>query len=381
MPGPIRITQVLEATAGGTRRYLQEAVTALSSDEFELHIVCALNRDPSFQEDVEAYRRQGHRVSIVAMAPGVAPLHDAKAIWQLRRLLKQNPCDILHLHSSKAGGLGRLAARGLGCRVIYSPHCFSFLRRDSPWAPRVYELAERSLAGQADLLLAVSEAEGRLAVESGLFTADRVRMLSNALDIREFDEQMAKLPPLSSSVGTRTFGLIGDLRLQKAPMVFLEAARRLRDRNSQVAFVLPLHGPDLAKASQFVHRHEMESCVEFLPAETSLLALLQRTDVAVLPSLWEGLPYMMLDALASRRPLIASDLPVFRDLLSPIDSRLLFPAGDAGALAERMAVWAQLPATELESVGERGRRCVLENHDHAAWQQQLRAVYRSIIEV
>ncbi len=67
---PIRIMQVLEATRDGTRRYLKGVVAALSSDELELHVVCAVRRDPTFVEDVETYRRAGHAVTILPMTRG-----------------------------------------------------------------------------------------------------------------------------------------------------------------------------------------------------------------------------------------------------------------------------------------------------------------------
>ncbi len=375
----IRVTQVLEATAGGTRRHLKEVVAALSSDEFELHIVCAIGRDPTFREDVDAYRRSGHSVSVLPMTPGPHPLRDLSAAQRLRRLLRRKACDILHLHSAKAGWIGRIAARELPCRVIYAPHGFRLLQGRAPQPLRwTYRAAERLPAPRTDILLAVSEAEGRLAVESGLYDAGRVRVLPNALDVRRFDEQMAKLPPARRRSAVPTFGLVGDLRVQKGPLVFLKAVRLLRERGIPIPVVLPLHGPELERAREYVRRHDLGPLVDFVAAENSLEVLLQRSDVAVLPSFWEGLPYTMLEVLALRRPLIASDLPVFQDLLRPLDPRLIFRVGSADALAERMALWARLPAAELESVGERGRRWVLEHHGFAAWQEGLREIYRPL---
>jgi len=374
---PIRIMQVLEATAGGTRRHLNEVLGALSGEEFELHVVCALRRDPTFGEDVERYLRSGHAVTILPMTRGPHPFRDPVAAWRLRRLLADAPCDVLHLHSAKAGVLGRLACRGRDCRVIYSPHAFPFLQRSPAPVRRTYELVERVLARRTDLLLAVSDAEARLAVEIGLYPADRVAVLPNALDIDQLDREIAEPEPFRGRGPERTFALVGELRAQKDPFTFLEAARRLRDRRIPAHFVLPARGVELGKVRRYLRRHRLEPVVDLVAAETSLAAVYRRTDVAVLPSLWEGLPYALLDALALRRPVIASGLPVFEDLLPTLDPRLLFPPGSSAALAERMELLARLPRRELDSLGDRGRELVRRHHDLAAWQDGLRETYRS----
>ena len=378
---PIRVMQVLEATRDGTRRHLNELVAALSSSgSFELHIVCAARRDPTFRDDIEAYRRAGHVVSILPMTRGAHPFYDPLSLWKLRRLLRRWPCDVLHLHSAKAGFLGRLAARGLGCvsTVIYSPHAFPFLQRVARPIRRTYELLERALAPYTDLVLAVSPAEGRLAMETGLFPEHQIVVLPNALDVPQLDRQTGVLAPIPEPEAGRTLVLLGELRAQKDPYTFLEATRRLRERRIPARFAVPARGCELDRVRRYLHRHRLESVVDLIPAESSFTALHQRTDIGVLPSLWEGLPYTILETLALRRPVIASSLPVFEDLLSSLDPRLLFPPGGRRALADTMELWARLPTRELVSVGDRARRRVKEHHDMGAWRRELLNIYHAV---
>ena len=378
MTASIRVMQVLEATAGGTRRHLRHVVSALETDEFSVHIVCAVDRDPAFREDVVDYRKRGHRVTILKMVSGISPLDDFLAVCRLRKLIKSEPCDILHLHSAKAGWLGRLAVRGLKCRVVYTPHAFPFLRLDAPIMRCAYLLAERITARWTDLLLAVSRAEGQIASDLGLFTTTRVQVLQNAVGVDDLNPSLSQVAQVRRPISEpRLFGLIGELRPQKGPLLFLEAVRRLRDRGEPIHIILPESGCELSRVLRFIERYDLGCLTDLIPASTSLASLLDRCDVAVLPSLWEGLPYSILDALAFRRPVIASDLPVFEDLLAPLDSRLTFPTGDVEALADRLALWARLPCSELEGVGARGRQLVIRNHDPDEWCLGLRQFYRS----
>ena len=84
---------------------------------------------------------------------------------------------------------------------------------------------------------------------------------------------------------------------------------------------------------------------------------------------------MAIPALAG---LIASDLPVFRELVGAVDERLLFPRDDAAALAARMREWAEVGRAERDAVGARGRAHVEAHHEHARWEHGLRALYREV---
>src|SRR4051812_19161135 len=106
----IRVMQVLEATAGGTARHLIEIASGLRAAGAEVHVVCALRRDAGFGAELARLRAVGVTVTELDMRRRIAPLADAQAVWRLARLFEETRPDVIHLHSSKAGGIGRLAA-------------------------------------------------------------------------------------------------------------------------------------------------------------------------------------------------------------------------------------------------------------------------------
>jgi glycosyltransferase involved in cell wall biosynthesis len=262
---------------------------------------------------------------------------------------------------------------------VYSPHAFPFLQRVAFPLRWTYAALERALARHTDFLLAVSAAEGRLAAEMGLYRPTRVHVLPNALNVEQLDRQVGPLMEVPEPGVGRTFAFLGELRKQKDPDTFLQAALLLRERGVAARFVMPARGHDLERIQAYLDRHHLRSIVELIPAESSLTALHLKGHVGVLPSRWEGLPYTVLEALALRHPVVASGLPVFEDLLRPLDQRLLFPAGDSRALAERLELWAGMPSRELAEVGERARTLVVEEYDFCSWQKGLRRIYRAIL--
>jgi glycosyltransferase involved in cell wall biosynthesis len=306
------------------------------------------------------------------------PIWDPVALWRLARLLRRSRFDVVHLHSAKAGWLGRIAAWNLDSVVVYSPHAFPFLQR--AYAPCVwaYEFAERLAARRTDVLFAVSPDEARIAIARGLARSGTVRVLKNAVDVARLDREFLGSRPVDPVRDFRRFGFAGYLRIQKDPLTFLEACRLVHATGVAASFVLPARGALLGAVRRFVRRHRMESVVELVPPRGSFLSVYREADVCVLPSLWEGLPYSLLEALALRRPVIGSRLPIFEEILGPIDPGLLFSPGDAAGLAERMAALSVASRERIADLGESGRRLVIAEHGIARWAESLREFYRSI---
>jgi glycosyltransferase involved in cell wall biosynthesis len=298
------------------------------------------------------------------------------ACRELRALIRSSGCDVVHLHSAKAGFVGRIAALGLDCKVIYSPHAFPFLQDGAIGWLSLW--AERALASRMHVLLAVSEAERRLAVDLGLCAADAIRVVPNAIDAALHERRVGPLAPIREPRHTRRFGFVAELRAQKEPMLFLEAVRRLTQGGPRAHFILPARGTMLRPAMEFIERHSLERHITLVPTASSLNAAYRQIDVAVLPSKYEGLPYSLFEALALRRPVITSNIPAFVDILERVDPRLIFRCGDPDSLAQTMALWAELPLDELIEAGLRGRRLVEMEHAFSDWRSAMIGVYREV---
>lgn len=373
----IKIVEVLEATASGTRKYLNALVAALPPGEFDVRIVCSTRRDPTYAEDIDHFRAQGRRVIVLPMTRAAHPILDPVACLRLRRILAREPCDVLHLHSAKAGFLGRLAAWEQRCKVIYSPHAFPFLQRTAAPLRALYRLAERLTSARTDLLLAVGSAEARLAVESALFPASKVRVLENAVDVAELEREVARQPRLGAD-GAPVVGFLGELRPQKDPLTFLAAARLLRERLPEVRYVMPAWGGLLPAVRRQIRRDRLGDRVELVPREGVLLPYYHGLSLAVQCSLWEGLPYTLLEALALRVPVVGSDIPPVAELLADVAPRFLFPPGRADRLADLIEESLGLSEPGRAALVERGRARIERHHLLENWGSGVRALYRSL---
>jgi glycosyltransferase involved in cell wall biosynthesis len=370
------VTQVLEATDGGTLRHLRQLVRTSNPERISLQIVCAVRRNPSVVKDLMEFARLGASIHMLPMRRSPHPILDPWCVVALRRYLLRHPCDILHLHSSKAGFIGRLAAWGLPCRVVYAPHAFAFLQGGSlGWLAKQ---AERVLARRTDLLLAVSEEEARLATSIGLTDSNQVTVLPNVLEAEFTDSSPSNKPILIRR--PLCFGFVGELRPQKAPLLFVSAAKQLHDLGLTATFVMPNRGVLFERVVRQVAALRLQPSFTFVDTSRDLSAVYERCHVAVLPSLWEGLPYSLLEALHRGKPVLVSDAPVFRQIVGSISPELLCHTGSVEALAAGMARVLAMSSSELTTLASRGRELMSTWPNDFTWSQSMMRIYESLVE-
>jgi glycosyltransferase involved in cell wall biosynthesis len=258
-------------------------------------------------------------------SPGPASLGEAA---RLRGVIEQARPDVLHLHASKAGLAGRIGPRRR-VPVLFQPHGWSWLAVEGPL--RAASLAwERGAARRTDLLLCVGDAErtqGRAAGVHGPY-----EVVQNGVDLDRFRpaDELARAAARMQLGLPMTAPLVvcaGRLTRQKGQDVLLDAWPRIRRQCPDARLALVGDG-DL--------RPVLEATggpgVTFAGAVDDVRQWLAAADVVVLPSRWEGLSLTVLEAFATGRPVVVSDVPGLAEVTSP-DVGARVPAGDPVALA------------------------------------------------
>lgn len=360
----IRILQVLEATSGGTRKHLRYIVDRLDRKRFDVSVACSTLRNPAFEGDIAELVRNGVPVHVIQMKRDISVLHDSRALLQLYALMRRGRYDIVHTHSSKAGILGRIAARcaGVPC-IIYSPHAFYFYR-GIKGTNALFLLLERLAAKVTDKVVAVSKGEESIALDCGVCDANKLVMIENGVDPAEFDvavDVRAKKLELGIGEDSPVVGMVGRICAQKGYDYFLGATHDVLERFPRAVFVLVGQGIEDKKARELVSALKIAENVILAGLRNDIAEIYAVFDVLILPSIWEGLPYVLLEAMAMGVPVIASDIPGVREVVMDNDTGLLFPTGDIRALSQKI-ISILSDKERGRRMGEAGRRRVINRY-------------------
>jgi glycosyltransferase involved in cell wall biosynthesis len=374
---PIRLLHVLEATVGGTRRHLLDLCLGLPREQFDQHVVCSVLRDERFLQDIETLRGAGIEVTVLPMRRDISPLADGQCLRQLRGIMAQWRPDIVHGHSSKGGFLARLAAAGYPSassgpagkpppysprpKIVYNPHGFAFQMRTSSLRRWLYLALERYAGGMTDRLIAPCESQRGLAVRERIVPEDRVAIIPNGIRAEDFavsvDRQQFR-QALGVPAEATLIGTVAALSPQKGLEYLVRAAAAVGRERPGVHLVVAGEGPLRGPLERLAASLGAAEDTHFLGRRDDVPQLLAALDLFVLPSLWEGLPYALLEAGAAGVPVVATDIPGNADLIQPGETGLLARPGDPLDLA--VTLFRALDAPGLphmaEALRERVRR-------------------------
>lgn len=271
---------------------------------------------------------------------------DFKRLVEMRRLVRD--VDVVHMHSSKAGAVGRLSTVLLRRRpfTIFSPHGWSWYVGGG--LSRFYKIFERFAARLVDIVVVVSADEfrdGRLAL--GRHSA-RMRLIQNGVDTAEFTPD--------GPIADRSTGLlvvcVGRLCEQKGQDIAIRALARLTDANARLRLVGD--GPDRTLLENLADELGVRGRVEFI-GHTDPRPHLRASDMVVMPSRWEGMSLLLLEAMACGAAIISSRCGG-SDALG--DAGIVVPLGDHLALASAIEMMSSSPSRRSEFASHARRRAV-----------------------
>ncbi|MBI4616410.1 MAG: glycosyltransferase family 4 protein [Planctomycetes bacterium] len=372
----MRILHIIRPGTGGAPRHLEILVRLLSRRGFEFAVAASPLEDPAFLDRLAAAGAcEVHSIPIER--PPAAS--DAAAFGRLLALAASRRWDGVHCHTTKPGLLGRVAARLAGVRrVFYTPHGFYFNYPIPRVQRRFYLALERTLAPLTTRILLIGPQEGRQVASLRLAPASRFAVVPNCVDPDEGQDGRTREEILAAIGldGLRPVVLwVGRLDPPKDPASVVRACARLSRAGLEIDLVLVGDGSQAGECHRLAASEGIEERVHLPGFREDARALMAAADLLVLASAWEGLPYVLLEAQAAGRPVVATDLPGCRDACLPGETGLLFPHGDDLALAGAIESLLADP-TRAREMGERGSAFVRERFGPEAWADRMEAIYR-----
>lgn len=293
----------------------------------------------------------------------IAPLSDFKAFSHLKKLFRTERYDVVHTHSSKAGIVGRFAARAAGVPlVVHTIHGLAFHRYEKFWKNLLYIACERAAAPCGKRIYAVAQAMIDQSLAAGVGSPDQYKVVYSGMELDRFlhakpdPELRKKLGIPEDAVVLATLARLFPL---KGYEQFLPVAVKLAKELPQIHCLIIGNGTMMEEIREFIRKEGVESRFSFagLVAPGEVGNYLALASVLVHFSLREGLPRAAVQALASGKPVIAYALDGTPEVVIPGKTGYLLKPGDrAGAEAAIRELVAN-PALAAE-LGANGRKLV-----------------------
>ncbi len=262
---------------------------------------------------------------------------DLISFFKIRRYLKQQGISIVHTHSSKAGIIGRWAARCAGVKLIFhTVHGWPFYIEAKTALKLVYKVLEKITALITTRLVVVSDEDLKEGLRVVNKSRDKYIKIPYGIEIKDF--------PVKMDSGVRgevvKVGFIACYKPQKAPMDFLKVVKKVAGAEKDIEFISAGDGVLRPEVMREAARLGLDRRIKFLGWQPNIAAVLEKLDIVLLTSHWEGLPVVIIESLASGIPVVATEVGGISELVIDGVNGFLAAKGDCEKLADGVLLLA-----------------------------------------
>ncbi len=313
----------------------------------------------------DANRLQGvTRYYLPSLIREVNPVQDFKALLEIRRILIKEKPVIVHTHSSKAGIVGRWAAKLAGVPfIIHSIHGFGFHDHQNFLQQKLFIFLERITSRITTRFIAVSRANIEKGVGLNLFHPSQVSLIRSGIEISSFRDVMldrpVKLKELGLPPDVPLVGMIACFKPQKAPLDFIEMAYLVHQQIPEAHFLMVGDGELRSQIEARIQALHLSRVVHLVGWRRDIPEILHLLNILVLTSLWEGLPRVFPQAMAAGVPIVATCVDGAPEAVREGLNGYLLPPRDIKGLAEKVIYLLRHPDL-ARKMGQEGTRLVGE---------------------
>jgi len=335
MPRINALFLITKLELGGAQKQLLDLIRHLDKEKFRPFLFTA--QGGLLLEDALSIDGLTLRESIFLERP-INPLKDLLALIEIYFFIRKNNIEIVHTHSSKAGVVGRLAARL--CRVkfvIHTVHGWSFNDYQPRLLKKLFIALERFAGKFTDKLIVVSCHDKQKGLRNRIGQEDKYFLIRYGIDYTEFSKQRQDIRDgLGIGQADLVVTNISCLKPQKSPLDFIKLANLINKKLPEVKFLLIGDGLLRKKIEKSILRYNLGKNVILPGWRRDIPEILSATDVLVLTSLWEGLPISVLEAMASSRPVVATHTGGVAEVIDDGKNGFLVPPRDINKMSERL---------------------------------------------
>jgi glycosyltransferase involved in cell wall biosynthesis len=338
-PRKIKILNIItRLELGGPPILVLDILQHLDKERFESSIATGITIDRKYDMIRFARDKNIRVVAMPSLVRDIHPLKDIKALIKLAIFLKKEKFDIVHCHTSKGGFIGRLAAKLAGAKIIiYSPHGDIFEGYFCKLATDFFILLEKFAARFTDKIINLTKIEIEKFLEHGIGTRHQLEQIYNGINIKYYERAMP-----SNLKKRDEFGLckddfvcatVGRLVPVKGHTYLIKAIQKVVKVIPEAKFLFVGDGEIKSKLSEEIKSLDLQENIFMLGSRNDIATILSCINVFLLPSLNEGFGMVLIEAMAARKPVIATNVGGIPEVVKYGETGILVPPKDPEAFS------------------------------------------------
>jgi len=318
-----------------------------------------------------AYQRGVSPVVVNELSRSIDPLKDLMALWKIYRIIKTEKPDIVHTHTAKAGTLGRLAAILAGVPVrVHTFHGHVFDGYFNKITARAFIAIERFLGRFTTKIIAVSNSVANdVSIRYNIVPNAKIAVIPLGFDLERFFTSSSNKGRLKKELGLAEdcllVGIAGRLVPIKNHKMFLDAAKKILATSPYslvTKFIIVGDGELRRELENYATKTGIADKVVFLGWRRDLDYIYADLDVVCLTSLNEGTPVSLIEAMASSKPVVATDVGGVKDIVKNGVNGLLVQSGDVNGFRDAVINLLQ-DAEKRGEMGDKGKEFVKADYN------------------
>ena len=322
-------------SAGGVAEYLYMFLKNFKDENYENILIVS----EDYQNQLERFKTYTNNIYIVPMVREVEAKKDVKAIIKVRKILKQIKPDIVYLHSSKAGAIGRIAlAFNFRIKILYNAHGWYFNAQISDKKKKIFALIEKILAIKTDKIINISKSEYDSALKYKIAPEKKMCIIENGIDFTKFqnNDKYREETRKHYLIGDNeiVIGVAGRLTEQKDSMTMIKAFELVNKENNNTRLMYVGSGELEEDVRQYAKEHNILDKVIITGWVDNVEKYIPAFDIAVLPSKWEGFGLVLIEYMACNKPIVATNVGGIKDIIENYRNGILCNVQDYKTISE-----------------------------------------------
>ena len=356
---------ITKSEMGGAQRFLYELITHLNPQNYQFLVAAGGNG-----QLIEKLREKGIEATSIKNFSNALSLKNFLAFFETFNLIRKFKPDILYLLSSEAGFIGAIAGKlyrllfwriphslkkGGEPKIIYRIGGWAFKEPKNVFIKKIYLWAEKISAPFKDIIITNSEFDRQLAIKNKIAKPDKIITIYNGLDtdnLKFLSEEEARIfieSKIKHSINkSALIGTIANFYRNKGLEYLILAAQKLKNKGLDWQFVIIGKGPERSKIENFIKKTNLENNVFLIGFVSDAFECLKAFNLFVLPSIKEGQPWTILEAMAAEIPIVATNIAGIPETIETEKSGLLVEPADPEALSSAIEKMLTHPSLTQE---------------------------------